>query len=132
MVLVYQRTAALDHARLQGAWTVTAHEIEGDRSGEHGYKGGKIIFAGDKMAAQKPGDGRQDATFKLDANISPNALDLTPLEEKSDAAALTGIYRLEGDTLTLCLNNVPGRKRPADFASTPGHRQVLVLQRAKE
>jgi hypothetical protein len=59
-------------------------------------------------------------------------VDFTPLGEKNPGAALAGIYLLEGDALKLCLPTVPGRKRPADFASTPGHWQLLILKREKK
>jgi uncharacterized protein (TIGR03067 family) len=131
MLLVYQRSDASDHARLQGTWTVTTHEIEGDRSDTHGYKGAKVLFAGDRMTIEKPGKAKQEATFRLDPAASPKAVDLTPLNQQNQGATLAGIYLLEGDTLKLCLPNLPGRKRPTDFASTPGHWQVLILGREK-
>ena len=63
---------------------------------------------------------------------TPKAVDLTPLDGENKGAPLAGIYLLEGDTLKLCLPTLPGRKRPAAFASTPGHWQVLVLAREKK
>jgi RNA polymerase sigma-70 factor (ECF subfamily) len=132
MLLVYQRSDASDHARLQGTWTVTTHEIEGDRSNKHGYKGSTVVFDRDRMTITKPGKGKEEATFRLDPATSPKAMDLTPQSEKGQGKTLAGIYLLEGDTLKLCLPTLPGRKRPADFASTPGHLQVKVLKREKK
>jgi uncharacterized protein (TIGR03067 family) len=132
MLLVYQRSSTSDRARLQGTWTVATHEIEGDKSDRHGYKGSKVLFAGDRMTIEKPGKPKQDSTIRLDPAANPKAIDLTPLGEKKKGPALAGIYLLEDDTLKLCLPTVPGRKRPTDFASTPGHWQVLVLQREKK
>ena len=89
-------------------------------------------FDGDKMTLEKPGKGKQEGTFRLDPAASPKAVDLTPAGEKNREATLAGIYRLEGDTLKLCLPTLPGRVRPTEFASTPGHWQVLVLTRERK
>lgn len=132
MVLTYQRSNVSDQGKLEGTWTVATHEIEGDRSDTHGYKGSKVTIAGDLMTIDKPGKGTQEATIRVDPASSPKSLDLTPLREKKPGATLPGIYRLEGDTLTLCLPTIPGRVRPTAFTSTPGHRQVMVLERAKQ
>lgn len=42
-----------------------------------------------------------------------------------------GIYRFDGDTLTLCLNFVPaetGGKRPTTFDTRPGDQGVTVFE----
>lgn len=84
------------------------------------------------MTIAKPGKGKQEATFRLDPAASPKAMDLTSRSEKGQGKTLAGIYLLEGDKLKLCLPTLPGRKRPTDFVSTPGHLQVMVLKREKK
>ncbi len=48
-----------------------------------------------------------------------------------DSLNQRGIYRLDGDTLTLCLRNGP--RRPADFTTSRGdNKSLLVLRRIKQ
>jgi RNA polymerase sigma factor (sigma-70 family) len=60
-------------------------------------------------------------TFRLAQSKAPPEIDFvgTPWD-------LQGIYRLEGDVLTLCLSNRESRQRPQEFA-TSGRQNTLLL-----
>src|SRR5262249_62181455 len=66
--------------------------------------------------------------FHLDPTKQPKAIDFFYLGE--DAKPMLGIYRLEGDTLTLCWNNEPTQSadRPTEF-STKGKKWTLAVWR---
>jgi uncharacterized protein (TIGR03067 family) len=67
--------------------------------------------------------------YKLDAKKSPAEIDITPQKEEK----VLGIYKIEGDTLTICFAGGPDAKRPSKFESPEGERIILMtFKRAKK
>jgi hypothetical protein len=66
-------------------------------------------------------EGRQGRSviypLTTDATRRPKELDATP--PVGQKVGFTGIYQLDGDTLTICWN--PGVFRPQDFESSPSN-----------
>lgn len=92
----------------------------------------KITLAinGDKMV-QKDGEHSESGTIKIDPSQKPKKIDVTLLDGPKKGKTGLGIYRLDGDTLTMCLS-VPGKDRPSDFPDKPGPGQITtVWKRAK-
>jgi len=54
--------------------------------------------------------------FKIDATKSPKQIDLM----KEPGKVWPGIFKIEGDTLTLCRSHGAGGERPTAFAGGPG------------
>jgi RNA polymerase sigma factor (sigma-70 family) len=128
MLLVFKRSGESDQAKLQGTWTITAVEVGGQPS--EGLKGGKVVFAGDKVTVEKEGKEKQESTFKLDPFAKPKAADFTPLSGPNKGATFPGIYALDGDTMKLCL--ALEERRPTELATQPGRKgTLLVLKRDK-
>jgi uncharacterized protein (TIGR03067 family) len=67
--------------------------------------------------------------YKVDAKKNPSTIDITA--GRGPATGMAGIYKLDGDTLTMCLS-MTGGDRPTAFESPDGSRVVLmVLKRVK-
>ena len=80
-----------------------------------------------RMGGEVPG-GR----YKTDRKADPPALDLTdtPENQRREDPPILGIYKVEGDTLTVCLK--PGAVRPDTFDAEARSGNILVvMKRAK-
>jgi RNA polymerase sigma factor (sigma-70 family) len=122
-----------DKERLQGAWVIASAERGGDKLGADAeeLKGLTLTFKGDKVTLSVGGRA-QEATFTLDPGKSPKEIDLA-VDEGGGEMTHLGIYKLDGETLTLCKSHPPGA-RPEKFASKEGEKwpAVFVFKRAKK
>jgi uncharacterized protein (TIGR03067 family) len=120
-----------------------APTIVGEWAGEKAVRGGKerpvpdggitFNFAADGKLTVKEGAGKSnDAAYKIDAKKSPAEIDIIPPEGK-DEPTIQGIFKIEGDTLTICITGGQGGERPTKFESPDGSRTMLmILKRAKK
>jgi uncharacterized protein (TIGR03067 family) len=63
--------------------------------------------------------------FSLDASTSPARIDYLNLHGPAKGKRQQGIYRLEGDVLTVCMG-APGGARPGEFTSVKGDGRTLT------
>jgi uncharacterized protein (TIGR03067 family) len=114
--------AAADDKALAGKWTPTALTFDGDEVPAEvaakllfAFRDGKVTLRG---GLSKLGDryipvARQD-TYKVALGADGKAIDL--VEARAGGRTIPGLYKLEGDKLTLCLNFKNG-DRPDKFES---------------
>ncbi len=114
-----------DLVPLQGTWTMESFILNGETIPEEQTKTGRLVISGTEYRAQF-GDSAASATLGVDSSKNPRAIDFTfntgPLKGKT----IEGIYRLEGDKLTICRALLEGEERPKEFAS-PAESGVLVV-----
>lgn len=91
----------------------------------------KITFTTDgKFLFKKGNNDEQTGSYKVDATKSPGEIDITPPNE--DAPHI-GIFKSDGDTLTICLADKGSTDRPTKFESPDGTKIMLItLKRAKK
>jgi uncharacterized protein (TIGR03067 family) len=139
-----RKLARTDRQRIQGTWKGVSASVQGQQVPGLLFQavGPTITFADDKVTwrtnptpeARDLFGGmlvrfRLDGIFHLDPTKSPRTVDLTVLGQNARTPigtpaprVLLGIYRLEGDSLELCIaiDPVHAEERPARFESVPG------------
>ena len=92
-----------------------------------------VTFAADGSVAIQSGKAKEvvGTTYTSDAKKSPAEFELVMPGAPPGMKPCLGIYKIDGDTLTLCFN-VEG-ERPTKFESPAGSKAMLVtLKRVKE
>lgn len=75
---------------------------------------------------------REEGSYKVDAKKDPAEIDFMPRPGK-DGPPVLGIYKLDGDTLTICIARGDGKLRPTKFEAPEGSANILMtLKRAKK
>jgi RNA polymerase sigma factor (sigma-70 family) len=121
--------APKDDEKIVGTWAIVSLEKGGQKAPEEDYKEAKLIFAADGKLTAKLPKGEKGGTYKLGPAKKPKAITITTEE----GGTLLGIYKLEGDTLTVCLGDENVNDRPTEFATKEGAKvALLVLKREKK
>jgi uncharacterized protein (TIGR03067 family) len=107
-----------DLDRLQGTWSVTALEVEGQKMPAAMLANARIVIKGKRFTSTGMG-AVYKGTLELDTTIVPRQLDM-----KFDGGPEKGntnlcIYELDRDTWKICIAT-RGSVRPSRFASPPG------------
>jgi RNA polymerase sigma factor (sigma-70 family) len=120
--------APKDEEKILGTWAIVSFEEGGQKPPEGAMIiGARVIIAADGKMTLKQGEKEQEFTYKLSPAKKPKEISLT----NDKGVTLPGIYKLDGDTLTVCFDR--GGDRPAEFASPEGTTVVLeVLKREKD
>jgi uncharacterized protein (TIGR03067 family) len=115
-----------DQEKIQGNWKVESATVAGMKDPEEVLKI-ELSIKGDKIVSKRRAENQvQEGTIKLDAGGKVKTIDI-----QTEDMLLHGIYKLEGDSLTICLDE-SGEARPAEFESKEGSRVALVvLKRVK-
>ena len=116
--------AKADKEKLRGVWKVVSAKKAGNDLGDQ--IGVTVKFDGDEFTMPE-GD---QAELKLDPTKQPKQIDVVPLNGKGKGKTLSGVYKLDGDNLTLHFG-LDGQERPAGFEAS-GETVLLVLERVKK
>jgi uncharacterized protein (TIGR03067 family) len=120
------------HEMLAGSWQFLSindkGEILGPRLVESRFaRDGILTIADRRMTIDNPVTGeKRMATYRIDPSKSPRRIDLITRDDR----LLRGIYKFEGDNLTLCLQPDEERSIPADFSATENSGLILIRLQA--
>lgn len=114
-----------DKALLKGTWKIDAFETSQGKKDD--LQDATLTFEGDKIAFKK-GDDTKKGSYSINPAGKPKEIDLKA-EDKEEA--VLGIYKVDKDTLTLCIAGGPMAVRPTEFEAKD--KSVLItLKRVKE
>jgi RNA polymerase sigma factor (sigma-70 family) len=130
--------APKDAEKIVGTWAIVSAERGGKKVPEEMFKDGKWVFAADgkvtaKFRGERAGLGEAPelkGTYKLDPAEKPKEITITTEDGKTQPS----IYKLDGDTLTVCMGDSDvAKERPTEFATKEGTKAMLfVLKREKK
>jgi uncharacterized protein (TIGR03067 family) len=120
-----------DREKIQGAWKVRTLVDNGKEQPRAEHEKLRIHFTA-RHVTFTLGDEKREGTYKLDPSRKPPRIEIELTDGPSKGRKDSGVYQLEGDTLTLCLTLKPGEEPPADFTSKAGSgRTLFTLERVK-
>jgi uncharacterized protein (TIGR03067 family) len=115
---------------LQGTWQMQSVTSDGKEAPAAEIAKTRFVIAGNKLTPMEGDRKGPEFTITVDATKKPATLDLKGVGQ--NRGEVHGIYRLDGDTLTIC-SAEPPTARPEDFTSTAGSKvELLVLKRDKK
>lgn len=118
-----------DLDKLQGTWHITALETDGDATPSAALRGATIVISGKQFVTTGASE-RYEGTMTLDEKSKPKSFDLLFTSGPQDGTRNLGIYKLKGDTWTICIA-MRGTTRPKTFATAPHTGLALeTLQRS--
>ena len=121
-------TPPADHP-LIGEWIVDSHVSSGKLVAQI-RKPERITITRDRWKIGV--EGMTESCLSIDAKKDPPQIDIwVPTQGDDDPSCCSGIYKLDGDTLTVCYRI--GRERPAKFESLPkSGNWLMTLKRVKK
>src|SRR5262249_58587475 len=91
-----------EQQRFQGVWQVLGVEVGGEKRPAQEVAGWRLAIVADVMSARDGDRPLGESTYKLDVGRQPRAIDITYIRGPEKGRVLHGIYRLDGDRLSIC------------------------------
>jgi uncharacterized protein (TIGR03067 family) len=117
--------------RHQGTWAVVAFEYDGQRTPPETLRTIERVVSGSRAIWKRDGETFSETTIELDPTKEPKAIDVIPEGGPFKGRRAPGIYRFDGEELTICMVD-PGGGRPEAFTAGKGSgRTLMTLRRSR-
>lgn len=110
-------------AQFQGKWKTASLVVNGEDVPAERYQDEVVSISGNERRLKKGEKLTDRATVVLHPGTNPKGIDFTFTEGPYKGTTLRGIYKLEGDTLTVNLDL--GDNRPSDFTCVKNSGRML-------
>jgi uncharacterized protein (TIGR03067 family) len=110
---------------LQGKWVMRSLLVNGRKPPDGMVLAGRLEVKGDRYTVELGGV-TETMTLTLDQAKRPKTIDLTLRDGDRAGKTSLGIYKLEGDTFTMCREAEAHGRRPTEFESKAGSGAILV------
>jgi len=119
-----------DHQLFQGVWVLLSHEYRGEKLHEEAIRLrlARLFLVGQRYTLKWQEKVVRDDQFRIDPATSPRQFDLVHVFEDGHEWVVPGIYRLEGNLLSICL----GMDRPTAFLTRPDLDRSLAVYRRED
>lgn len=97
--------------RHQGTWFVTSSIYDGQEAPTNVLSSIKRIVDGDHVVWERDGKRFAGTRIELDPSHVPKTIDVIPDGGQNRDERVLGIYKIDGNTLTICMA-APGKPRP--------------------
>lgn len=118
-------TVQKDLKALEGAWTISAMEVNGIEVPEKKLEGTTLTIKGDQYLI-KIKDRSFPTTIKLDPSKSPKEIDMIPTEGDKKDQVHKGIYSIDKESFKICRGLNPDQARPNQFATWPNTNYFVI------
>jgi len=104
---------------MQGEWQVVRIERPGSPGNPDELERVRYIFNKDRVTLMNGEQKVWEGVFRLEPTREPKAIDFTGTADPHKGEKGFGIYRVQGDALTMCV----GKERPPEFS---GKESILI------
>ena len=105
--------------RHQGTWIATSSTFDGQKAPDEIARSIKRIVAQDHVVWERQGKRFAGTKIELDPTHDPKNIDVIPDGGRNRGERVLGIYKLDGDRLTICMARA-GQPRPKEFKAEKG------------
>ena len=114
----------------QGIWQVTSFMRNGKETAKETVDSIERLVDGKHVGWKRDGKRFAGTTVELNPEVNPKTRDVSPDGGTMKGEKLLGIYKLEGDILTICMAP-KGKDRPTKFEAIPGTDDTLMVFKKK-
>jgi uncharacterized protein (TIGR03067 family) len=112
--------ADADAEKIQGTWVAASRERDGKKLTPADLEIFLFVITRDQFAFGPNFFPNVLASYNLETTKSPKEIDLTVREGRQKGKTLKGLYRLDGDRLTLCIQFAADGPAPTELAAKAG------------
>lgn len=119
LVLVNDDPVKDEVKRHQGTWITTSSIFDGQPASPELVGSIRRIVTGDHVVWERDGKRFAGTAIVLDPTKDPKTIDVIPDGGQNRGEHVLGIYKLDGDTLMICMAG-PAQPRPKEFKAEKG------------
>ena len=125
------KKAAADLKAMVGKWDIVKAELGGKEVTEHLKEMKFEIAEGGKYTAELSME-KDVGTFTVDVAKTPKEMDIKGNGGPNKDKLIKAIYKIDGDSMTVCYELGGGDKRPAKFETKPDTKLLVINYKRKK